>query len=148
MVKHKSLFPDTLTCGLRMCRECPKRFLRQRVRDPDMHHGTCVTHVPWCMPGSLTRGFFRNQWWGKRSWRLRNPQFYLCGKRPIYWRLTWTLYMETFAVLSLPVAKSIPYHSCSATLNFILCYSLPQKVNISYDTDALYKAKHVYLNSG
>ena len=24
------------------------------VSDPDMHHGTCVTHVPWCMPGSLT----------------------------------------------------------------------------------------------
>ena len=21
-----------------------------------MHHGTCVTHVPWCMPGSLTCG--------------------------------------------------------------------------------------------
>ena len=21
-----------------------------RVSDPDMHHGTCVTHVPWCMP--------------------------------------------------------------------------------------------------
>ena len=27
------------------------------VSDPDMHHGTCVTHVRWCMPGSLTRGF-------------------------------------------------------------------------------------------
>ena len=25
-----------------------------RVSDLDMHHGTCVTHVPWCMPGSLT----------------------------------------------------------------------------------------------
>ena len=25
--------------------------------DPDMHHGTCVTHVPWCMPISLTSGF-------------------------------------------------------------------------------------------
>ena len=25
--------------------------------DYDMHDGTCVTHVPWCMPGSLTRGF-------------------------------------------------------------------------------------------
>ena len=24
--------------------------------DPDMHHGTCVTHVPWYMPGSLTSG--------------------------------------------------------------------------------------------
>ena len=26
------------------------------VSDPDMHHDTCVTHVPWCMSGSLTRG--------------------------------------------------------------------------------------------
>ena len=24
--------------------------------DPGMRHGTCVTHVPWCMSGSLTRG--------------------------------------------------------------------------------------------
>ena len=24
------------------------------VRDPNMHHGTCVTHVPWCMSGWLT----------------------------------------------------------------------------------------------
>ena len=30
--------------------------------DPDMHHGTCVTHVPWCMLGSLTSGFF----WSRR----------------------------------------------------------------------------------
>ena len=29
-----------------------------RVSDPDMHHGTCVTHAPWCMPGSLTSVFF------------------------------------------------------------------------------------------
>ena len=28
-----------------------------RVSDPDTHHGTCVTHVPWCMPGSLLNGF-------------------------------------------------------------------------------------------
>ena len=26
------------------------------VSDPGMHHGMCVTHVPWCMSGSLTRG--------------------------------------------------------------------------------------------
>ena len=25
-----------------------------RVSDPDKHHGKCVTHVSWCMPGSLT----------------------------------------------------------------------------------------------
>ena len=26
------------------------------VSDPGMHHGTCVTYVPCCMSGSLTRG--------------------------------------------------------------------------------------------
>ena len=26
------------------------------VSDPGMHHGTCVTHVPWCMPRSLSHG--------------------------------------------------------------------------------------------
>ena len=57
-----------------------------RVIDPDMHYGTCVTHVPWCMPGSLTRGFLRSRWREKRSrhsWRMRNPHFYVSGKRPI-----------------------------------------------------------------
>ena len=26
------------------------------VTDPGIHHSACVTHVPWWMPGSLTRG--------------------------------------------------------------------------------------------
>ena len=34
-----------------------RRFQRKPlVSDPGMHHGTCVTHVSWCMSGSLTRG--------------------------------------------------------------------------------------------
>ena len=37
------------------------------VSDPGMHRGTCVTRVPWCMPGSLTSGFLWNRWRGKRS---------------------------------------------------------------------------------
>ena len=58
---HMGLLPDTQNCGLRMCRECRERFPRHRlqrkplVSDSDMRHGTCVTHVPWCMSGSLTR---------------------------------------------------------------------------------------------
>ena len=28
-----------------------------RVSDSNMPHGTCVTHVLWCMSGSLTSGF-------------------------------------------------------------------------------------------
>ena len=36
----------------------PRRRFQSKplVSDPGMHHGTCVTHVPWCMSGSLTRG--------------------------------------------------------------------------------------------
>ena len=41
-----------------------------RVSDPDMHHRTCVTHVPRCMPGSLTSGFLTSQW--RHFWRMRN----------------------------------------------------------------------------
>ena len=34
-----------------------RRFQRKPlVSDPGMHHDTCVTHVPWCMSGSLTCG--------------------------------------------------------------------------------------------
>ena len=57
-----------------------------RVSDPDMHHGACVTHVPWCIPGSLTSGFLWSRWRRKRSRhsrRMRNPQFFVSGKRPI-----------------------------------------------------------------
>ena len=36
----------------------PHRRIQMKllVSDPGMHHGTCVTHVPWCMSGSLTHG--------------------------------------------------------------------------------------------
>ena len=56
-----------------------------QVSYPNMHHGTCVTHVPWCMPGSLISGFLWRRW-GKRtlhSRRMRNPQFCVSGKRSI-----------------------------------------------------------------
>ena len=57
-----------------------------QVSDPDMHHGTYVTHVPWCMPGSLHSGLLWSRWPGKRfrhSRRMRNPQFCIFGKRPM-----------------------------------------------------------------
>ena len=41
--------------------------LPPRVSDPDMHHGTCMTHAAWCMPGSLTSGFLWSRSRGKRS---------------------------------------------------------------------------------
>ena len=34
----------------------PRRRLQRKllVSDPGKHHGSCVTHVPWCTSGSLT----------------------------------------------------------------------------------------------
>ena len=75
------------------------------VSDPDMHHDTCVTHVPWCMPGSLTSRFLWSQWRGKRfrhSRRMRNPSLYVSGKRPMqrirYCVILWLSVSIHFAV--------------------------------------------------
>ena len=34
----------------------PRHWLQRKplVSDPGMHHGTCVTHMPWCMSGLRT----------------------------------------------------------------------------------------------
>ena len=57
------LLPDTWNCGLCMRRECRELFPatdfkgnRYWVSVPGMHHGTCVTYVPWCISESPTRG--------------------------------------------------------------------------------------------
>ena len=42
-----------------------------RVSDPNMHHGTCVTHMPRCMPGLLTSRFLWSRWRGKHSQYFR-----------------------------------------------------------------------------
>ena len=70
-----------------MRRECRERLPHHRlqrkplVSDPGMHHGTCVTHVPWCMSGTLNRGGGGKR--SRHSRRMRNAQFYVSGKRPI-----------------------------------------------------------------
>ena len=56
------------------------------LSDPDMHHGTCVTHVPWCMPGSLTSGFL----WIRRQVKTFSAfpvhaQPTVAGKKPTHW---------------------------------------------------------------
>ena len=83
--------------------------LPPRVSDPNMHHGTCMTHMPCCMPGSLTSSFLWSLWQGKRSrhsQRMRNPQFYIFGKNILnfvpkgpmkhylnqWWLVHWNIY--------------------------------------------------------
>ena len=56
-IKSMGLLSDIYDFGSRM-RCFPRHRLQRKllVSDLGMHHGTCVTHVPWCMSGSLTRG--------------------------------------------------------------------------------------------
>ena len=76
-----------------------------RVSDPYMHHGTCVTYVPWCMSGLLTSDFLWSRWRRKRSRysrRMRNPQFCVSGKRPMHHYLSPNLahgvYLPSFKI--------------------------------------------------
>ena len=82
-----------------MRRECRERIPQHRfqrkplVSDPGMYHGTCVTHVPWWRHVRHARavmhvGIANLRWRGKcsrHSLRMRNPQFYVSGMRPITW---------------------------------------------------------------
>ena len=52
------------------------------VSDPGMHHGSFVTHVPWCMSGSLTR-CGRENVPSIAGECMHNLQFYVSGKRPV-----------------------------------------------------------------
>ena len=57
VVVTMGLLPDTQNCVWACAANAGNVFPPPLVSDPDMHHGTCVTHAPWCMSGSLTSGF-------------------------------------------------------------------------------------------
>ena len=132
-----------------MRRECRERFPRPpRVSDPDMHHGTCVTHVPWCMPGSVTSGFLWSRWLGKRSRhprRMRNPQCYVSGKRPI-WAGHITLHcLKQRGVRELTTLYREIICSLCYTLDMIsiMTHSIAYSFFISFLHDASRKIRHL-----
>ena len=91
-----------------------------QVSDTDMHHGTCVKHVTWCMPGSLTSGFFFQVGGGENipgipGACMRNPQFYDSGKRPI---------ISPLCVRGIPVTGEFPSKkfSSSRLWYFVCCW--------------------------
>ena len=89
------------------------------VSDPDKHHGTCGTHVPCCMPGSLTSRFLWGRWRGKRSWhsqRMRIPYFCVSDKRPIKFQKPRTHSSQVITYI-----KNLK-HLIRTTLKFILSH--------------------------
>ena len=47
-IAHAQGIPETFSL--------PQTLKRPLISNPSMHYGTCVSHVPWCMSGSLNRG--------------------------------------------------------------------------------------------
>ena len=96
-----------------------------RVNDPDMYQATCVTHVSWCMMGSLTTGFLRSRWWRKRSRHPRrfcNPQFWVPGHIDPYWSLF--MYLLYIISVCLYVMQNIPGIWCLPFWSTALQYGL------------------------
>ena len=117
-----------------------------RVSYPNMHHGTCVKHVPWCMPGSLTNGFI----WSRRSRRMRNAQCYISGKRPMA-----VIIFQIFLpyVLGSTVPGTTIYRSATQSLestkiypykNTLWARCMPTGANVTNDICQFFK---VILNS-
>ena len=88
-----------------MRREFRERFLHHRlqrkppVSDPGMHHGTCVTHVPWCMSISLTSGVGENVPGIPGACATRN--FTYLARGPL---------VKTF------LKQEFPYYNCNASI--------------------------------
>ena len=59
----------------------PRRRLQRKPLVPAMHHGTCVTHVPWCMAGSLGPGGGGKR--SRHSRRMRTHNFQYLARGPI-----------------------------------------------------------------
>ena len=107
-------FPAVHSCQIRQIADAhapgmPGTFSPPpRVSDPDIDHGTCVTHVPWCMPGSLAVSFEVGGG-GKRSRHSRcmhKPQCYVSGKRSMLWRGLCPPFSPTaFAILIILAAQ-------------------------------------------
>ena len=72
------------------------------VSDPGMHHGTRVTHVPWCMSGSLTCG-------GGKTF----PAF-PAHAQPAIWRIWQEAHCQIPGtnVYTTVQSKSIQIHAC------------------------------------
>ena len=56
------------------------------VSDPNTHHGTCVTHVPWCKSGSLTRGGGENVPGILRACTIGNITYLIRGPWSFGWK--------------------------------------------------------------
>ena len=127
------------TCAKNAGNVFPRRRLQRKplVSDPGMHHGTCVTHVSWCMSGSLTHG-------GEETFPAfpahAHPQFYVSGKRPMYHQLCVFLQTHRFILYDL-TAVSYKWY-------FALIYYVRIRTGNDLTIKFPVNKRSIYLNNG
>ena len=131
------LLPVRKIAGCACARNAGNVSSPPRVSYPSIHPGTCVTHVPWCMPGSLTNGFLSSRWWenpSRHPRHMRNPQFYVSGKGPmasLSWiSEEWMKDTGKIARLQRVNCAGISKHVLQTTVAFVL---YPKQINNSLD---------------
>ena len=104
-------------CARNVGNVLPRHRLQRKplVSDPGMHHGTCVTHVPWCMPGSPTRGDRENVPGIPGACASR----YLCIWQEAHTRL-FTRPSETNAANKIDISR-VRYHCWRARVTIAKC---------------------------
>ena len=114
-----------------------------RVSDPGMRHGASVTHVLWCIPGSLNSGFL----WSR--WRENVPgipgscvihNFAVSGKRPMAYILLGyaAVYVRVALTMSISITSLFPgtlvIIQRNSDTEWFLMYTLPYKTTIILGT--------------
>ena len=113
----------------------PPTSKKTLVSDPGIHHGTCATHLPWCMSGSLTRGVGENVPGIPGAWATRNFAYLIRGplERPFWnslctWRVEPWNVPEGWKLAMLPQSKYYEFnprivHGNFSTPLWVLCVS-------------------------
>ena len=112
------------------CRKCLSHHRLQRkplVSDPGIHHGTCVTHVPWCTSGSLTCGGGQNVLGIPGACATRNFMYVAEGQLGCYSWCKWVSLMFNvalgkkllFGLPRIPVLCATLFHSLTNLVEFM-----------------------------
>ena len=95
----------------------PGTFTPRRFSDPDMHHGLCVTHVPWCIPGSLTSGCLWSQW--REKWSLHSRR--VCATHNLTYLVRGPLQYVGQCYKGVWIYQFIQLTCCLTSFDFLRC---------------------------
>ena len=133
------------------------------VSNPGMHHGTCVTHLPWCTPGSLTGGGGENvpyipgacttrnfTYLVRGPWCESSTGFCPLGFKRIASILSGNnqLWILSLYIFSIPLHVATTYFLCHVTLRLIVLLYQLQCRNYLWNCFGWYRPKYYpYSNS-